>query len=40
MSTPRDLNGLAKQYLDLWQQQLGGVAEDDQAAEIMAHLSK
>ena len=36
MSKPLDLNGLAKQYLDLWQQQLGGVAEDDQAAEIMA----
>ena len=35
MSKPPDLNGLAKQYLDLWQQQLGG-AEDDQAAEIMA----
>ena len=36
MSKPLDLNGLAKQYLDLWQQQLGGIAEDDQAAEIMA----
>ena len=36
MSKPPDLNGLAKQYLYLWQQQLGGVAEDDQAAEIMA----
>ena len=35
MSKPPDLNGLAKQYLDLWQQQLGGIAEDDQDAEIM-----
>ena len=32
MSKPLDLNGLAKQYLDLWQQQLGGVAEDELAA--------
>ena len=36
MSKPPDLDGLAKQYLDLWQQQLGGIAEDDQATEIMA----
>jgi|TARA_Y100000031_G_scaffold149955_1_gene188599 hypothetical protein len=36
MAKPPDLNGLAKQYLDLWQQQLGGIAEDEQAAEIMA----
>ena len=36
MSEPPDLDALAKQYLDLWQQQLGGVSEDQQTAKIMA----
>ena len=36
MSEPPDLDALAKQYLDLWQQQLGGISKDQQTAEIMA----
>lgn len=36
MSKPPDLDALAKQYLDLWQGQLGGVTEDEETAEIMA----
>lgn len=36
MSEPTDLDALAKQYLDLWQDQLGGFAKDEKAAEIMA----
>ena len=36
MSEPPDLDALAKQYLDLWQDQLGGVSKDQQTAEIMA----
>ena len=36
MAKPPDLDALAKQYLDLWQQQLGGVAKDQQTADIMA----
>ena len=36
MSEPTDLDALAKRYLDLWQDQLGGVAKDEKAAEIMA----
>ena len=36
MTKPPDLEALAKQYLDLWQNQLGGVTEDEQTAEIMA----
>ena len=33
---PQDLNALAKQYLDLWQQQLGGISKDEQTADVMA----
>ncbi len=36
MSEPTDLDALAKRYLDLWQDQLGGIAKDEKAAEIMA----
>jgi hypothetical protein len=36
MAEPPDLQNLAKQYLDLWQDQLGGVSKDPQTAEIMA----
>ena len=36
MSEPPDLDALAKQYLNLWQQQLGGISKDQQTAEIMA----
>ena len=36
MAKPPDLDALAKQYLDLWQQQLGSVAKDQQTADIMA----
>ena len=36
MSDPPDLDALAKRYLDLWQDQLGGIAKDRQTAEIMA----
>ena len=36
MAKPPDLQNLAKQYLDLWQDQLGGVSKDPQTAEIMA----
>ncbi len=36
MAKPPDLDALAKQYLDLWQDQLGGVTENEEAAEIMA----
>lgn len=36
MSKPPDLEALAKQYLDLWQSQLGGMAGDEQSSEIMA----
>ena len=36
MAKPPDLQDLAKQYLDLWQDQLGGVSKDPQTAEIMA----
>ena len=28
MSEPPDLDALAKQYLNLWQQQLGGIFKD------------
>ena len=36
MAEPPDLQNLAKQYLDLWQDQLGGVSKDPQTVEIMA----
>jgi len=36
MSEPPDLDALAKRYLDLWQDQLGGISKDQQTAEIMA----
>ena len=36
MPEPIDLDALAKRYLDLWQDQLGGIAKDEKAAEIMA----
>lgn len=36
MAEPPDLQDLAKKYLDLWQDQLGGVSKDPQTAEIMA----
>ena len=36
MSEPTDLDALAKRYLDLWQDQLGGIAKDEKASEIMA----
>lgn len=36
MTKPPDLEALAKQYLDLWQSQLGGLTEDEQSADIMA----
>ena len=36
MAKPPDLQDLAKQYLDLWQDQLGGVPKDPQTVEIMA----
>ena len=36
MAKPPDLQDLAKQYLDLWQDQLGGVSKDPQTVEIMA----
>ena len=36
MSEPIDLDALAKRYLDLWQDRLGGIAKDEKAAEIMA----
>ena len=36
MAEPPDLQALAKQYLDLWQDQLGGVSKDPQTTEIMA----
>lgn len=36
MSEPPDLDALAKRYLDLWQDQLGGISKDRETAEIMA----
>lgn len=36
MSDPPDLHGLAQRYLDLWQEQLAGLAEDREVAELMA----
>jgi hypothetical protein len=36
MPKPPPLDALAKRYLDLWQDQLGGVTRDQEAAEIMA----
>ncbi|MBL6948039.1 MAG: hypothetical protein ISR51_05120 [Rhodospirillales bacterium] len=36
MAKPPDLQYLAKQYLDLWQGQLGGVSKDPKTGEIMA----
>jgi len=36
MAKPPDLQDLAKQYLDLRQDQLGGVSKDPQTVEIMA----
>ncbi|MDA0305275.1 MAG: hypothetical protein O3B76_03180 [Proteobacteria bacterium] len=36
MTKSPDLEALAKQYLDLWQSQLGGLTEDEQSADIMA----
>ncbi len=36
MSDPPDLHALAQRYLDLWQEQLAGVAQDREVAEIMA----
>lgn len=36
MAKPPDLDALARRYLDLWQEQLGGVSKDAEAAEVMA----
>ncbi len=36
MSDPPDLDDLARRYLDLWQDQLAGLADDDEVAEVMA----
>ena len=36
MPKPPDLDALAKRYLDLWQEQLGGITEDREASEVMA----
>ncbi|MBI2978410.1 MAG: hypothetical protein HYY38_06220 [Rhodospirillales bacterium] len=36
MAKPPDLDALARRYLDLWQEQLGGVGKDAEAAEVMA----
>ncbi len=36
MSDPPDLHALAQRYLDLWQEQLAGLAEDREVAELMA----
>ncbi len=36
MSEPPDLHALAQRYLDLWQEQLAGLAEDREVAELMA----
>ena len=36
MSDPPELDDLARRYLDLWQDQLAGLAADDEVAEVMA----
>lgn len=36
MSDPPDLHALAQRYLDLWQEQLAGLAGDREVAELMA----
>ena len=36
MSDPPDLHALAQRYLDLWQEQLAGLAQDREVAELMA----
>jgi uncharacterized small protein (DUF1192 family) len=36
MTKPPDLDALARQYLDLWQDQLAGMAQDPEVTEMMA----
>ena len=36
MSDPPDMHALAQRYLDLWQEQLAGLAGDREVAELMA----
>ncbi len=36
MSDPPELDDLARRYMDLWQDQLAGLATDDEVAEVMA----
>ncbi len=36
MSDPPELDDLARRYLDLWQDQLAGLADDDEVAKVMA----
>lgn len=33
---PQDLDDLARRYLDLWQEQLGALASNSEAADLMA----
>jgi hypothetical protein len=35
-SQPQDLDDMARRYLDLWQEQLGALASNTEAADLMA----